>query len=124
MPEAPSPVQPAPPAQDLSDATAAAAARLEGEFGNNAVDGFVPPANAANQTPAAAPHEAAEGGELDIFDDAALDSLNFDGLQYRDGMTLRSEIQKSRDRFKPFNDAFGSMDDDQRQLLLDSAPTL
>lgn len=103
----------------VEEATAAAAARLENEYGNQRVDNL-------DGTPAAPPGAPPAPGQspVDIFDDAALDNLNFDGLSYRDGMALRNDIRSARDRFKPFNDAFGSMDDGARQLLLDSAPTL
>jgi hypothetical protein len=107
-----------PPAdpQTVEDATTAAAARLENEFGNNAVDGHVPP---ASQQPPAAAEEP-----FDIFDDKALDNLDFGNVPYRDGMKLRGEIQRAREQFRPFNDAFGSLSDAERQTLLDSAPTL
>lgn len=67
---------------------------------------------------------AVEEPGIDLFDDAAIDGMNFDGLQYRDGKKLREEIVKARDTYKPFRDALAGLDDTQRQQLLDNAPNL
>lgn len=119
MTATPPPAAPAADSTSFDDATAAAAARLEGEYGNTRIDNV-------DGTPVAAPPAAGapEGEPFDIFDDKALDSLDFGNVPYRDGIKLRGEIQRARDQFRPFNDAFGGLDDQQRQMLLDSAPTL
>lgn len=114
----PNPV--APPPQNFDAATDAVNARLEAEFGHQRVDN-------PDGTPAAAPappQAPAADPDLDLFDDAAVDGMNFDGLQYRDGVKLREQITKVQQKFRPFRDAFGDLSDEQRQLLLDSAPNL
>lgn len=114
---------PAPPAQDLSTAGDAARERLATAFpdamppGGPGVDA-APPAAAGGEAP------PTEDAALDIFAEDGLAGLDLSNMPYRDGKKLEREIATARDRFRPFNDAFGSMDDDQRQQLLQAAPTL
>src|SRR6478735_3205840 len=117
----PVPQTPTPTSLGDSEAAAAAHARLAEAF----PEGTQPGTPAGTPPPAApaAPGEPAPA-ETDLFDDAAIDGLNFDGLQYRDGMKLRDQIVKARDTYRPFRDAFATMDEGQRQALLDSAPML
>lgn len=109
---------PQPPAQDLTGASDAARDRLATAFPDQPVVEGAPPADAAG---GAAPTEDAP---IDIFADGALEGLDFSGMQYRDGKKLENEIRSARERFRPFNDAFGQMSDEARQALLQAAPTL
>lgn len=118
------PAAPAQPAPNLEGATSAAQDRLAQAFpdapspGAPAAPPAAPPADGA--TPPPAPGEA----PFDIFAPDALEQLDLGNLQYRDGARLQRDIAAARDRFKPFNDAFGSLSDEQRTQLLESAPTL
>lgn len=56
--------------------------------------------------------------------DAAFDAEVPDDLSYRDGAKLAADIAKARDTYKPFAEAFGSLDDDARAQLLEVAPNL
>lgn len=108
--------QPAsPPSFQGSEADLAAQARLDAAFPKGQQPGDTPPP--------AAPDPANEPS-VDLFDDEALDGLNFDGLAYRDGVKLRNDLVRARDTYKPFRDAFGTMTDESRQQLLDAAPYL
>lgn len=118
-------VEPPAPAS-LDDAGAAARARLDAALPQDPAgqhsDGSTPPP----APPAAAPPSPATpaGGEFDLFAPDALDNLNFDGLQYRDGQQLRGELATWRDRMKPYHEAFGALDDANRQAVLDGAKAL
>lgn len=103
----------------FADAAASAAAR---------VDEALPPAAAPGDAPVAPVAPVAPAGEpetpIDFFSDEGLDSLVPEGALYRDVAKFRSEFAKTRDRLRPLNDAFGSLDEESRQALLAAAPEL
>lgn len=70
-----------------------------------------PDAPAAPSAPAAPPAAAPPGIE--------------DGdLLYRDAKALREDITRTRERFRPLEEAFGGWDDDARAQILAAAPAL
>lgn len=113
---------PQPPEQDLTGAGDAARDRLAQAFPDNGIPGDGTPPAAQGGEGVVTP--AAEDAPLDIFADGALEGLDFAGMQYRDGKKLENEIRQARDKFRPFNDAFGTMSDDARAQLLQAAPNL
>lgn len=102
----------------FGDASAAAQARIDEAFPQPLQPGTPADVAAAAQAP------AVEDAPFDIFADDALETLDLENLQYRDGARIAKEIASARDRFKPFNDAFGGLNDDQRNALIENAPTL
>lgn len=59
-----------------------------------------------------------EGGETE------LDSLIPENMLYRDAKKLINEVRTSREKYRPFEQSFGSMSDNARQALMDYAPDL
>lgn len=107
----------APPADPGDAADAAAASRVAEAFPDDPVGG--------EGAPASAPAEGAPPDGADLLgDDDPLAGLDTSGMSYRDGQKLAQDIAKTRDRYKPFSDAFGDLDDDQRAAVLDAAPNL
>jgi hypothetical protein len=100
---------------DLEGAGAAAAARLDEAIPKGVQPGDV--TEPVAQPPAGTP-PAGEPSEFDVFADGALESLDLDNLQYRDGKKLAGELANVRDRFKPFNEAFGTLSEEERQAVL------
>lgn len=56
--------------------------------------------------------------------DDGLEGFDFNNLSYADGKKLEKEIQKDRQRYRPYEQAFSSLDDDARDALLRAAPGL
>lgn len=71
---------------------------------------------AAGAPPAGGP-PAAPGTEGQPDADVEPD---FDNLTYRDGVKLREQFTKQKDRYKPFADAVGTLPDEQRQAVLEA----
>lgn len=116
-PAAPAATDPGP--GGLEGADQAARDRLANAF----PDGVQPGAPA--EVAAAATGAPVEGETpFDIFAENALEGLDLGNLQYRDGAKLQKEIGRARDQFKPFHDAFGSLDEESRASLLANAPNL
>lgn len=59
-----------------------------------------------------------QGGDEDFPD------VDFDNLTYRDGKRLREQLTAQKDRFKPFEQAFGSLPDAERTAALESLGAL
>ncbi len=113
MTQVPAPVAP----EGFAAAEQAAADRLASAFPQGAAPGdFQPAADPSGQ---GQPDDA-----FDILADDALDNLPLQGMQYADGKRLEAELRRSRETFKPLNDAFGQMTPEARQALLAAAPTL
>lgn len=123
MTQVPAPAPAAPPAAPApaADPGQAALDRIAAAFpeGNQ-------PGTPIEQTSAApAPAEGAvPEAEVDLFSDESLDQIDFGDMPYRQGAKLKNELFKTRDRFRPLQEAFGTLDEDQRTLLLQSAPAL
>lgn len=107
----------APPADPQQAATArieaaVAAGMADDDPGAPVVPGSEPPLG----TPAPPPDPAAPVAGAD--DD--LEGIDFSNLNYRDGKRIESELKKQRERFKPFADAFGGLDDDKRSAAVEA----
>jgi hypothetical protein len=111
--------QPSAAPEGFAAAEQAAADRLANAFPEARAPGDGAP-------PAASPpgDDGQQPAPFDILADDALDNLPLQGMQYQDGKRLEAELRRSRETFKPLNDAFGGMSDEARQALLESAPTL
>lgn len=122
MTQAQPPAAPAAAAEPAVDPSAAALARIEAEFPTDTPPGAgtEPPGAPAAPPAGEAPAEA----EFDLFDDAAIDSIDFGDLPYRAGDKLKKELFKARDTFRPIRDALAGLDDDQRAAFLAAAPEL
>lgn len=106
---------PAAAPEGFAAAEQAAADRLANAFpeGRAPGDGALP-----------APAEPQGEPGFDLLADDALDNLPLEGMQYADGKRLEAELRRSRETFKPLNDAFGQMTAEARAALLEAAPTL
>lgn len=117
-------VTPTPPSLAESEAAAAAHARLDAAFPTSTpgepAPGVTPPA--APAVPGA-PAETAPP-EIDLFSDEGIESLIREDMPYRDGKALREQVTKVRNEMRPFRDAFGDLDESQREMLLNAAPEL
>lgn len=60
----------------------------------------------------------APGGEEDF------PGIDFDNLTYRDGKRLREQLTAQKDRYKPIEQAFGALPDDERAAALESLGSL
>lgn len=95
------------------DAEVAARARID-----EALPPGTPPGAPAPEAPPEAP------AAPDIWSDDFDDSMIPDGMPYRDAVGLRNDVKQAREAFRPFRDAFGTLDDAGRQAVLETAPGL
>lgn len=63
------------------------------------------------------------GTELSDADRALIEEVP-DDIPYRDAARLRDELRTSRERWKPIESAFGSLDERARNAIIDAAPDL
>lgn len=108
-------VVPDPPASPEGSARARIDAAVEGGMrdegaGQPEVAPVVP---GAEGTPAPA------GG-----DDLDLDSIDFQNLPYQQGKRIEAELRKSRERYRPFEQAFGGLPDNERAAAIESLGAL
>lgn len=113
------PARPTPPSFASGDVADSVARRID-----EALPRATPPGAPAAAPPPEAPPGAPAEPTIDLFDEESLAGLDLSNLSYADGKKLEGEIKKARETYRPFRDAFGQLDDDQRQTLLESAGTL
>lgn len=112
-PAAPNPGAGQPPG--FGDAQQAAADRLAAAF----PEGLQPGTPADVAAAATAAPEA-----TDFWAEDADEKLIPDNMQYRDAVELRGELKKARETYRPFRDAFGQLDEAERNAVMAAAPTL
>lgn len=67
----------------------------------------------------------AEGAPAPTGDeDLDLDSLDFQNLPYQQGKRIEAELRKSRERYRPFEQAFGALPDEERAAAIESLGSL
>lgn len=57
-------------------------------------------------------------------DDLDLDSIDFQNLPYQQGKRIEAELRKSRERYRPFEQAFGGLPDNERAAAIESLGAL
>lgn len=63
---------------------------------------------------------AAEGAPAPEAGDPEFPEVDFDNLTYRDGKRLREQLTAQKDRYKPFEQAFGGLEDADRQAAVEA----
>lgn len=109
----------------MDGAAAAAEARLSAAFDTPPATGTPDPAagSPADQ-PAAADDSPAGAPPVDLFSDEAIDRLVPDDMPYRDARRLRAELARARERWSPYHEVLGGLDDDTRSQFLEASRTL
>lgn len=125
MTAVPPPAAPAaPPAADPGNGGLDVAQQASRDRLENAFPQPLPPGAPADVAAAATAPPGEGESAFDIFADGAEDTLIGDDMPYRDGKRLREQVTQAKEQFRPFRDAFGNLDENQRATLLANAPTL